>query len=365
MDAALPAVRMRAATPRVDLPLRGGDLRTETGSALPDHLRPQGPLRGAAERLAATHQGTLEFEACPAAVSVTIYRMAPDPEDNESSITDEYGFAKRAIEEALKSPGNTRVGAVITRGNTILATGYKGEIDGEHAEQVALRKAREAGIDLARASLYTTLEPCANSRTASRIPCATLIADAGITVVHIGQYDPNPQVNRLGWKYLRDNGVRLRDFPADLRKQAHSASEDFTKVFTRGTGMSAGAKFDYTTNGGLFTISVDEQADAPSWETKWANCGASAIYMYGGIPGVVALARYAKEFGDIDDPDALDYESYSPRIPVGSIGVMRNEHGHVLCKVTKIEPPPEYGGTGHVSVSIKWEIRLAEADPTK
>ncbi|WP_157896392.1 deaminase [Mycobacteroides chelonae] len=277
---------------------------------------------------------------------------------------DEYDFAKRAIEEALKSPGNARVGAVITRGNDILVTGYKGEIDGQHAEQVALQKALTAGIDLAGASLFTTLEPCANSRTL-RIPCATLIAEAGITAVHIGQYDPNSQVNRLGWKYLRDNGVKLRDFPADLRKQAHDANEDFTKVFIRGTGMSAGAKFDFTTNGGLFTISVDEQPGAASWGTKWTNCGASAIYMYGGTPGVVALARYAREFDEIDDPDALDYGDHSPKIDVGSIGVMRNKHGHVLCKVTRIEPTREYGGKGPVSVTIKWEIRLADADPTR
>lgn len=123
--------------------------------------------------------------------------------------------------------------------------------------------------------------------------------------------------------------------------------------------MSAGAKFDFTTNGGRFTISVDDQPDSPSWITRWNNCGASAIYMYGGSPGVVALARYAREFNEIDDPDALDYGSNSPKIDVGSIGVMRNEHGHVLCKVTALEPTIDYGGSDHVSVTIRWEIRLA------
>ncbi|OBA67648.1 hypothetical protein A5780_10410 [Nocardia sp. 852002-20019_SCH5090214] len=273
----------------------------------------------------------------------------------------EHAFAVRAIEEARKSPGNARVGAVIVRGDIILATGHKGEIDGLHAEQVALQKATAAGTRLAGTSLYTTLEPCANSRT-SRIPCAKLIADAGVAVVHIGEYDPNPQVNRLGWKYLRDHGIRLRDFPADLRRQAHEANADFTQVFTRGTGMTAGAKFDFTMNGGRFTISVDEQPDSASWETQWTNCGASALYMYGGRPGVVALARYAKEFNEIDDPDALDYGHHSPKIDIGSIGVMRNAHGHVLCKVTAIEPTADYGGSGHVSVTLKWEIRLAETD---
>jgi len=270
----------------------------------------------------------------------------------------DYELASKAIEEARKSPGNTRVGVVIARGNSVLATGYKGEAEGLHAEQVALQKASTVVKDLAGASLYTTLEPCANSRT-SRVSCSQLIAEAGVTTVHIGLYDPNPQVNRLGWKYLRDRGIKLRDFPSDLRKQALEVSEDFTQFFTRGTGMSAGAKFDFTTNGGRFTISVDDQPDSPSWTTSWSNCGASAIYMTGGVPGVVALARYAREFNEIDDPDALDYEDHCPRIDVGSIGVMRNEHGHVLCKVTALEPTVDYGGSGQVSVTISWEIRLA------
>ncbi|MGB3687083.1 MAG: hypothetical protein WA991_14795 [Ornithinimicrobium sp.] len=74
----------------------------------------------------------------------------------------------------------------------------------------------------------------------------------------------------------------------------------------------------------------------------------------------MALARYAGEFDKIDDPDALDYGSHAPKIEVGGIGVMRNEHGHVLCKVIAIEPTTDYGGTGHVSVTMKWEIRLSQ-----
>jgi pyrimidine deaminase RibD-like protein len=264
--------------------------------------------------------------------------------------------AERAIEEARHSPGNTRVGAVIALGKNVLATGFKGERESLHAEQVALEKAREQGISVSGAALYTTLEPCANSRT-SRVPCCQLISDAGISVVHIGGYDPNPRVYRLGWKHLRDHGILLRDFPADLRALAHEVSADFTTVFTRGTGMSAGAKFDFTQNGGRFTISVDESADSPSWETRWSNCGATAIYL-NGHRGIVAHARYAKEFPEIDDPDALDYGSHFAKLDIGSIGVMKNDYGHVLCKIVAIEPTVDYGGTGHTSATIKWEIRL-------
>jgi diaminohydroxyphosphoribosylaminopyrimidine deaminase/5-amino-6-(5-phosphoribosylamino)uracil reductase len=275
----------------------------------------------------------------------------------ESAVEIERSHAARAVEEALKSTNNTRVGSVVARGNQVLVVGYKGERDNLHAEQVALLKAKEQNIDLEGAVIYTTLEPCANSRT-GRVPCAELIALAGISEVHIGEYDRNPQVYRLGWKLLRDQGVKLRDFPSDIRERAHEAGENFTKVFTDGVGMSSGAKFDFTQNGGRFTIRADETAGSPAWETRWSECGATSIYLNGGHPGVVALARYAQTFDEIDDPDALDYEHHSPKIDVGSIGVMRSEYGHVLCKVISIEPTADYGGTGHVSVKIKWEIRL-------
>lgn len=270
----------------------------------------------------------------------------------------EWRHASRAIEEAQCSPGNARVGAVIALGDKILATGFKGERENRHAEQVALEKASELGVDVAGATIYTTLEPCANSRT-SRIPCAQHISDAGISAVHIGEYDPNPQVNRLGWKHLRDHGIKLRDFPTDLREKAHVVSENFTRVFTRGAGMSSGAKFDFTLNGGRFVISADELPDSPSWNTRWGNRDATSIYLKGDVPGVVALARYAEDFDEIDDPGALDYASHFAQIDIGSIGAVRSEHGYVLCKVIAIEPAADYGGSGQVSVKIKWEIRLA------
>lgn len=126
--------------------------------------------------------------------------------------------------------------------------------------------------------------------------------------------------------------------------------------------MSAGAKFDFTQNGGLFTISIDDENDCRRWKTRWTGCCATAIYLNGGHPGFVFEERYANEFSDIDDPDALDYGGHVVRLDIGSIGVLRNEHGHVLCRVTAIEPTIDYGGSGHVSVTIRWKIRLANVD---
>ncbi|MDR2152380.1 MAG: bifunctional diaminohydroxyphosphoribosylaminopyrimidine deaminase/5-amino-6-(5-phosphoribosylamino)uracil reductase RibD, partial [Helicobacteraceae bacterium] len=56
------------------------------------------------------------------------------------------------------------------------------------------------------ATLFVTLEPCAN---ADKTPaCAPLIADLGVKKVVIGSDDPNPKMAG-GGEYLRDRGVAV------------------------------------------------------------------------------------------------------------------------------------------------------------
>ncbi len=263
-----------------------------------------------------------------------------------------------ALTLAQKSEGPARVGTVIASGALVLSTGFKGERPTMHAEQVALVKAAEDSVDTRGATLYTTLEPCANLAT-GRVPCAQLIADAGVSTVFIATYDRNPRVYRHGWKVLRDSGVALRDFPADLRAAAQSLGAVFDSRFTEGLGSTGGAKFDWTQNGGRFTIHLDESPDAPTWETRWSTRGRTSIYAYGGHPGQVALARFASTFDEIDDPDALDYAGSSAPVSIGEIAVFRNDHGHVFCKVEAIEPTNDHGGGDHVSVRITWQVRPA------
>lgn len=268
---------------------------------------------------------------------------------------------KLALALARNGEGPARVGAVIASGAVVLSTGFKGERPGMHAEQVALAKAAENSVNVEGATLYTTLEPCANLGT-GRVPCAQLIAEAKIATVFIATYDRNPRIYRHGWRLLRDAGVALRDFPADLREEARALGEVFDSHFTEGFGSTGGAKFDWTQNGGRFTIHLDESPDVPAWETQWTTRGSTSIYAYGGYPGHVALARFARDFVEIDDPDALDYAGSSVPVGVGEIVVFRNEHGHVLCRVEAIEPTADYGGGGHASLKLTWQARPASKD---
>lgn len=263
-----------------------------------------------------------------------------------------------AVDEAAQSPeGGARVGVVLACDGEVLASAYKGE-DGpnKHAEAIALAKAAAEGLDAAGATAYVTLEPCANIAS-NRDSCAVLLADARISAAYIGRYDRNPQVNRQGWKALRDRGVQCHDFDADFRDELDKFNKTFDGFFLRRNGLRGTAKFDHTQNGGRYDLATEAGPSAHVWTTSWNTCGADSIYAYGGNPGTVALARFARDFDEIDDPDAYDFENSSAALSIGDIAIYRNEHGHALVRLVAVEPPPPYGNTPHVSVKVDYELR--------
>ena len=99
-------------------------------------------------------------------------------------------FIRLAIEEAKAAyaAGEVPVGAVITRGDDILARAHNSSIlmndPSAHAEIVAIRRAGDkiGNYRLAGTTLYVTLEPC--------IMCAGAIIQARISRVVFGTDDP-------------------------------------------------------------------------------------------------------------------------------------------------------------------------------
>ena len=72
---------------------------------------------------------------------------------------------------------------------------------------------------MARATLYSTLEPCSfHGRTP---PCARSIAERGIARVVIGMRDPNPRVDGEGARILREAGLEVIESVCepDIRRQ--------------------------------------------------------------------------------------------------------------------------------------------------
>ncbi|MCI1935471.1 MAG: bifunctional diaminohydroxyphosphoribosylaminopyrimidine deaminase/5-amino-6-(5-phosphoribosylamino)uracil reductase RibD [Bifidobacteriaceae bacterium] len=120
-------------------------------------------------------------------------------------------FMREAIALARRGYGfvdpNPLVGAVIVQDGQIVARGFHEEYGHEHAERNALNEAAAKGVNLRGASMYVTLEPC--SHYGHQPPCATAIAESGITEVFVGSDDPNPRVNGAGIAMLRAAGLRV------------------------------------------------------------------------------------------------------------------------------------------------------------
>ncbi|HEX3638578.1 MAG TPA: tRNA adenosine(34) deaminase TadA [Paraburkholderia sp.] len=146
-------------------------------------------------------------------------------------------LAQAAAEEA-RAAGEVPVGAVLVRGDEVIATGFNHPIGAHdpsaHAEMVALRAAAQAAGNyrLPGCELYVTLEPC--------LMCAGAIMHARIARVVFGARDPktgacgsvvdafaNPQLNHhatvTGGVLETECGAALRSFFAERRRASREA----------------------------------------------------------------------------------------------------------------------------------------------
>lgn len=117
-----------------------------------------------------------------------------------------------AVAEAERARGTTGdnpwVGSVIVDGSgALVASGHTRGPGEDHAEIVAMHRARALGVELTSATLYSTLEPCSfHGRTPA---CSRAIVEAGFARVVTGIRDPNPRVDGLGVRCLREAGIEV------------------------------------------------------------------------------------------------------------------------------------------------------------
>lgn len=123
-----------------------------------------------------------------------------------------------------------KVGALLAdAGGNILAKSHRGEAGrGDHAEFILLNKAREAGVDLRTAILFTTLEPCI-SRGEGKSPCLNRILESGVQIVYIGMLDPNPGIRGLGEIALRQK-LQVERYPSRIIGQVEKLNADFMEL---------------------------------------------------------------------------------------------------------------------------------------
>ena len=139
---------------------------------------------------------------------------------------------RAALAEARKGLGKTSpnpaVGAVLVKGNRIIARGHHRQAGGDHAEVDCLRTL--AGPVPPGAILYVTLEPCSTrGRTA---PCADYIIERSVRRVVTGTIDPNPQHRGRAVELLRAGGVDVTT--GILEEECTRLNEAFNKWIVTG-----------------------------------------------------------------------------------------------------------------------------------
>ncbi|OGW97613.1 MAG: riboflavin biosynthesis protein RibD [Omnitrophica WOR_2 bacterium GWA2_45_18] len=140
-------------------------------------------------------------------------------------------YMQRALALALKAKGQTSpnplVGAVIVRGEKVIAEGWHRRCGADHAEIVALKK---AGDRAKGARLFVNLEPCFHyGRTP---PCVDEVIRSGIQEVILGMKDPNPLTHGKSVAKLRRAAIPTR--VGILRTECEKLNEVFVKYITTG-----------------------------------------------------------------------------------------------------------------------------------
>ena len=166
----------------------------------------------------------------------------PTPDESPAPLVSErdrrfMALAQAAAEEA-RAAGEVPVGAVLVRGDEVIAKGFNHPIGAHdpsaHAEMIALRAAAQAveNYRLPGCELYVTLEPC--------LMCAGAIMHARIARVVFGARDPktgacgsvvdafaNPQLNHhttvTGGVLETECGASLKSFFAERRRASREA----------------------------------------------------------------------------------------------------------------------------------------------
>jgi diaminohydroxyphosphoribosylaminopyrimidine deaminase/5-amino-6-(5-phosphoribosylamino)uracil reductase len=117
-------------------------------------------------------------------------------------------YMREALGLAMNGTGgaspNPRVGCVIVKDGRVLGRGWHHRCGQPHAEVEAVR---DAGGNVAGATVYVTLEPCCHYGKTP--PCAQMLIERKVVRVVAGMTDPNPIVDHKGFRLLEEAGIAV------------------------------------------------------------------------------------------------------------------------------------------------------------
>lgn len=170
---------------------------------------------------------------------------------NES---EDIRFMRRAFELSKNGFGsvnpNPLVGAVIVKNGKILGEGYHEFFGGPHAEINALKNV----VNAQDSTLYVTLEPC--NHFGKTPPCVDRLIMEKFSRVVVGMKDPNPLVNGMGIKKLKDAGIIVES--GILQDEIRQLNEVYEKFITTGIPFCV-LKTAMTLDGKIATFKGDSK----------------------------------------------------------------------------------------------------------
>jgi diaminohydroxyphosphoribosylaminopyrimidine deaminase/5-amino-6-(5-phosphoribosylamino)uracil reductase len=171
-----------------------------------------------------------------------------------------FGLAEKA--RGWTSP-NPYVGAVITKGNRIVGTGYHERPGRPHAEIIALQ---QAGSLARNGTAYISLEPCVHwGRTP---PCVDSLIQAGLKRIVVSALDPNPLVYTKGVKRMREAGINVS--VGLLREKNIKLNEVYNKYIQK--------RIPFVT--AKIATSVDGKIATKTLDSKWITSRMTREYAH-------------------------------------------------------------------------------------
>ncbi len=122
-------------------------------------------------------------------------------------------FMQQAIAISKNSPAQAtcfRVGAVlVSNERKFIANGFTLEFgEGSHAEAAAIKKALDAGVNIAGATIYSSLEPC-SVRKSGKKDCSALLIENKIGQVFYALAEPPIFVVCEGENKLKASKIKV------------------------------------------------------------------------------------------------------------------------------------------------------------